>query len=139
MVAKRPKRSIAPPAVVADDHVRFSFEFYDTSDTRYCLSRATAEQVRRTLARLKEVNQNSVAELRQKSDVYHFHAVDWDRTAEPQGFPDSRLLALPSYQFALLGVNQQRARVYGVLHGNTFYIVWFDLDHAIWPSFKKHT
>lgn len=71
--------------------------------------------------------------------TYHFYPTDWQRTIEPRGFPDPRANALDPFHFALIGVNGQKARVYGALSGDTFFIVWFDLDHRIWPTFKKHT
>jgi hypothetical protein len=71
------------------------------------------------MARLKEVNENTFEELRRKGTVYHFHPIDWDKTTEPH-FPDERVGILPAFQFALLGVNNQKARVYGGLYGDTF-------------------
>lgn len=46
---------------------------------------------------------------------------------------------LEPFHFALLGVNGQLTRVFGAYSSGTFYIVWFDLDHMIWPSELKHT
>ncbi len=136
---RRSARPIPEPVPSTSVHLRFSFEFYDTSQDKYCLSHFTPDQVRETLARLKQVNENTLNELRQKKMVYHFHSVDWSTTTEPGGFPDRRLDELEPFQFALLNVNQQRARVYGAISGDTFFIVWFDLHHQITPSYKKHT
>ena len=30
-------------------------------------------------------------------------------------------------------------RLYGVLRGGVFYIIWWDRDHLVYPSRKKHT
>jgi len=105
----------------------------------YCLSRWTSEQIRDTLRRFKELNAKTYAEISQQRAVYHFHSVDWELTREKSGFPDQALATMEAFQFALLGVNGQLARVFGTFYQDTFYIVWFDLNHRIWPSEKKHT
>lgn len=30
-------------------------------------------------------------------------------------------------------------RLYGIVDGNEFHVVWWDPDHLVWPSSKKHT
>lgn len=32
-----------------------------------------------------------------------------------------------------------RPRLYGFLVGNIFHVVWWDPEHEVWPSQKKHT
>lgn len=32
-----------------------------------------------------------------------------------------------------------KARLYGALQGNVFYVLWWDPDHQVFPSRKKHT
>ena len=118
--------------------LRFSFEYYD-STSKYCLSSCTGEQVKKTLSRLKDINSKTLNELRRERWVYHFNEVIWENTKEKGGFPDSRLSKLPAFHFALLGVNQQLARVFGAYSQDTFYIVWFDLNHKIYPSPLKNT
>jgi hypothetical protein len=137
-VAKPGRKStpIPPPQPKRTHHLRFSFEFYDAGGARYCLSRFDSDQVRLALVRLKEVNQNTLQELQDKRRVLHFHDVRWEDTAEKKGFPVEVPDDLVPFQFALLGINNQRARVFGGLAASTltFYIVWFDLDHEVWPS-----
>jgi hypothetical protein len=135
----RNARPLPTPQVPLNLRLRFSFEHYDTTSDRYCLSRFSSDEVRSTLGRLSEVNKLTYNEIRQKGRVYHFHDVDWSRTSERGGFPNEALAGLEAFQFAILGVNNQRARVYGALYENTFYIVWFDRDHVITPSAKKGT
>lgn len=135
----RTARAISAPSPPPNLKLRFSFEFYDTEGTKYCLSLGTADQIRAALGRLKEVNQNTLNELLAKGTTYHFHPVDWSQTKEKAGFPDRRLDALEPYQFALLAVNGQKTRIYGALYENTFFIVWVDWHHVITPSRKKGT
>jgi len=71
--------------------------------------------------------------------VYHFAEVDWACTTERSGFPEDAANQMSAFHFALLGVNGQCARVYGAYSENTFYIVWFDRNHEIWPTPLRHT
>jgi hypothetical protein len=128
-----------PQPNLSQDKIRFSFEFYDTDRNDYCLSAWEQNQIRETLGRLKQVNTKSFQELNKDRRVMHFGEVDWGKTTEHRGFNNPTLALLPPFHFALLGVNGQKARVFGAYAGGVFYIVWFDLEHVIWPSFLKNT
>jgi hypothetical protein len=130
------KGTSAPLAVT---RLVFSFEFYDTTRPEYCLSSWNSSEILRTLACLKDLSTKTLAEILTQRRVYHFYETFWERTVEPRGFPDERANALDAFHFALIGVNEQRARVFGALSGHTFYIVWFDRDHLILPARLKHT
>jgi hypothetical protein len=123
-----------------DRELVFSFKFYDEdNDKKYCLSSFEKKQVRTALERLRELNRTSVKDLHAKRTFYNFHEVYWDQTTIKSGFRNSNLKELDPFQFSLAGVNGQKTRVFGAISGFTFYIVWFDLNHLIWPSFKKGT
>lgn len=119
--------------------IRFSFEHYDSDGDKYCLSKATQPQVKMALRRLKEISAMTHVEFRMQRTVFHAREVIWERTREPNGFPHDDLNHLEPFHFALLAVNGQKTRVFGAFDGETFYIVWFDLNHEIWPSALKHT
>ncbi len=127
-------------ATVLNTELLFSFKYYDEQDDKkYCLSNFDKEQVRATLERLREINKTTVNDLRQKRAFYHFHEVDWQSTTVKEGFTNISLRSLEPFQFSLKNVNGQKARIFGAMSQFTFYIVWFDLNHEIWPSFKRHT
>lgn len=133
-------QELGTPALPAGEKIKFSFEYYDTSDQPYCISEwQQKEQIKEALKRLKEINNKSFDELRRDRRVYHFEQVNWDKTTKKSGFPDSRANTLSAFHFSLLGVNGQKTRVFGAYYRDTFYIVWFDLNHEIWPSFLKNT
>ena len=119
--------------------IKFSFEYYDTVRPDYCISSWEEEKIKKALGRLKEVNAKSFNELRQDRRVYHFGEVDWIKTTEKGGFNNRGLANLSPFHFALLGVNGQLTRVYGAYSAGIFYIVWFDLEHKIWPTLLKNT
>jgi len=123
--------------IMTDEKIKFSFEFYDCSG-KYCLSTWDEDQVRRSLGILKDINTKSFNELVNQRSTYHFYQTDWSKCTE-RGFPDKRVSTLPSFHFSLVGVNNKKARVYGAYQAGIFYIVWFDLEHIIWPTEKRNT
>lgn len=123
----------------SDQKIKFSFEYYDLSREDYCLSGWQREQIKKTLGRLKDINTKSFQDLSKERFVYHFGEVDWSRTTEKNGFTDTRLKSMPAFHFSLLGVNNQKTRVFGAYSAGVFYIVWFDLNHQIWPSALRNT
>lgn len=123
----------------SNDKITFSFEYYDTGSIDYCISCWSKEQIKCTLVRLKDINTKSFLELGSGRKVYHFREVIWEKTTKPNGFPDKRIKDMPAFHFALLGVNKQLARVYAAFSAGVFYIVWFDLNHKIWPTNLKNT
>jgi len=120
------------------EKLTFSFEFYDKSG-KYCLSKFEKTDIPLTIERLQQLNEKTILEILRDKKVLHFHEVHWELTTEKKGFPFKKANEYDPFQFSLLGVNSQKARVYGAYGGGIFYIVWFDLEHQIWPSFKKHT
>ena len=124
--------------MTADDKLKFSFEFYDCSG-KYCISDWSREEIKKSLVRLKDINTKSFRELSKQRGVYHFGEVDWSQTIEKSGFPDKRVNDMYPFHFALLGVKNQLTRVFGAYSTGIFYIVWFDLEHIIWPTEKHNT
>jgi len=122
-----------PESDLPSKRIKFSFRYYDVTSDRYCLSCWPRQEIRKTLGRLREIGEKTYSEMCADGEVLHFHEVDWQQTTETRGFPDHDAGTMPPFQFALLGVNHQKARVFGALSGDTFYIVWFDKDHRVYP------
>jgi len=133
------KDNVPAPTFPENKKLKFSFEFYDKSSADYCLSGWNQKQIRDALLRLQDINTKTYNDLSRDRGIYHFGEVIWERTTKKLGFPNLALNNLPAFHFALLGVNGQKARVFGALSSDTFYIVWFDLNHEIWPVALKHT
>lgn len=121
------------------EKLRFSFEYYDTTCDDYCLSKWPPDKVRNAILKLQDICTKSFNQMRVERSVYHFGEVFWEKTNKPKGFPDPRVNLMSPFHFALIGVNGQLARVFGAYQAGTFYIVWFDLNHEIWPSLLRHT
>jgi hypothetical protein len=122
-----------PASSLPKQRIKFSFRYYDTTSDRYCLSCWEREEIKRALGRLREIGEKTYSDMCADREVLHFHDVNWQQTSEPGGFPDSDTRSMSPFQFALLGINRQRARVFGALSGDTFYIVWFDKNHRVCP------
>lgn len=124
-------------------NVNFSFQYYDTSDSnRFCLSQWSGDDVKTTLLRLKDICEKSFSEVVRQRQVYHFFPTDWSVSKIfPDGFPAAMagLNSLDPFHFMIVGLNNQRARVFGAVSGSTFYVVWFDYNHEIIPSNLKNT
>ncbi|KKQ36483.1 MAG: hypothetical protein US54_C0066G0007 [Candidatus Roizmanbacteria bacterium GW2011_GWA2_37_7] len=128
-----------PATLPANEKLKFSFEYYDKISDKYCLSSWQQREIRNALLRLQDICTKSYNDLARDRKVYHFYEVVWEKTIKKTGFPDKRLEKLSAFHFALLGINNQKARVFGAYSTGTFYIVWFDFNHEIWPVELKHT
>lgn len=137
-MANKHRAEIPEPKIEKGKKLTFSFEFYDKSK-KYCLGKFSQKDVSLAIERLQQLNAKTLLEIFRDKKVLHFHEVDWSKTIERNGFPYTIVNNMSPFQFSLNGINCQKARVYGAFKDGVFYIVWFDLEHEIWPSFKKHT
>ena len=138
MSFSNPKQIIEEKIDWGRKKIRFSFEFYDVGHSKYCFSNWSEKQILLTLKRLKDITTKSLLELKSQHS-YRFHEVYWNKTIHKTGFNNSSVNELPPFQFALIGVNGQLARVFGAYAEGVFYLVWFDLEHKIWPSPLRNT
>ena len=125
---------------IANKSLVFSFLYYDTSSTdngRYCISCWQKEDIKEALVRLQQISQTSVPELR-RAKSWHFTPIDWSKMKK-KSFPVRGMNLMENYHFALPGISKEGARVFGAISGSTFYIVWFDMHHEIWPVKLKNT
>ena len=138
-MAKKDRNFIPKAQIDSQKKLVFSFEYYDTCSDKYCLSKFNSSDISTVTKRLQQLNSKTLREIFSQGKVLHFHEVDWNKTIKKNGFPNSMANRMSPFQFSLNGINNQKARVYGAYGSEVFYIVWFDLNHEIWPSFKKNT
>jgi hypothetical protein len=86
------------------------------------------------MQRLRDLSTWTVQEFtgpRHKSIRNHPH--DWAQTARPRGFEhlNEHLRAYQGWQFQLS--SNEHGRVHGILIDNTFYVIWLDQDHKLYP------
>jgi len=61
------------------------------------------------------------------------HQHDWGRTSRRDGFANlnEQFRDYPGWQFCLSA--NERGRVHGIIVDDTFYVVWLDQDHRLYP------
>ena len=113
--------------------LRFSFSLFDGSDLEVCPEIFKDGYVRQLMERLKAISGWTVIDfVTPKGKAIRNHPIDWSETARPRGFqlPEQYDAYMP-YQFSLSA--NQWGRVHGLLIDDTFYIIWLDQDHRVYP------
>lgn len=61
------------------------------------------------------------------------HEHDWRKTARPGGFRhlNEHYRAYPGWQFCVSA--NEHGRVHGIIIDDTFFVIWLDQDHALYP------
>jgi hypothetical protein len=82
---------------------------------------------------LKNHSAGTVSELCEWNHERHSHAINFERTTEPEGFPHLDDQAQPEefWQFAI--APGKPWRVHGFFTSSTFQIVWLDPLHELDP------
>ncbi len=121
-------------AQVPDEYMRFSFRYFDGSDEEMCPRRFDEGYTRTLVERLRDISSMTIREfISTKGKALRAHTHDWSQTSRPNGFDhlNEQLRALPGWQFQLTA--NAHGRVHGFIIDNTFYVVWLDRDHALYP------
>jgi len=68
-----------------------------------------------------------------RSRTLRSHPIEWHNTSENGfGFPMEEQIVDVPYQFSLSA--NDKGRVHGFFILNTFYLVWLDKNHALYPD-----
>ena len=61
------------------------------------------------------------------------HQHDWAETARPDGFAhlNDHYAAYPGWQFCITA--NEYGRVHGIVIDDTFYVIWLDIGHRLYP------
>ncbi len=117
-----------------DPELRFSFKLFDDSDPELCPAVFRENYTQKLMLRLKDLSTWSVQQFTgpcNKSIRNHTH--DWATTSRPRGFKhlNEHLRAYPGWQFQLSA--NEHGRVHGIVIDDTFYVIWLDQDHKLYP------
>lgn len=120
---------------VADELLRFSFRYFQ-NDQELC-PRSFAENYTQKLAeRLKELSSWTVSRFTTRVETpVKNHKINWTDTARVEGFGGAlpqELRESDAWQFSV--TRNEHGRVHGFFIGNTFYIVWLDCNHRLYPA-----
>ncbi|MBZ5628113.1 MAG: hypothetical protein LAO06_04520 [Acidobacteriia bacterium] len=136
--APEPPTPAIPEIVVPAENrpLRFSFKHLDTANRKFQLADCNAEFFRALVERIRDYSSWTVDDFCDQNNNEHRHVIHFPDTTEPNGFaglgfdPD-QLEYHEAWQFELSPIEEWR--VHGILIDDTFYIIWLDADHNLYP------
>jgi hypothetical protein len=135
---KKPKSLLLPPAKELGGYtpLRFSFKHLDLyGKEKFSLTRCKDGYMEKLLCRLRDLCGLSVKDFRtNKSQSLKIHRITWSETSEVPGFSslNEQLRGAEAWQFEV--TKNEHGRVHGILLEDTFYIIWVDPDHCLYPA-----
>lgn len=129
-------KKISPhPRTFDTQELRFSFKLIDLcGNPKFSINTCGANYLDAMLQRFCAVSSMTVQEFRAcRSSALRSHPIRWQNTSEPNGFAhlNDQLQDEDAYQFELSA--NAHGRVHGLLLDNTFYVVWLDPNHNLYP------
>lgn len=117
-----------------DDSLILRFDQVDIGGP-WCLSRARAEHLTEILHAIKNFESMSVNEV-----FKGYPGKDYTSTDGMSKEARERLLMLnlDDQDISVLRLGG-KPRLFGFRHGRFFHVLWWDPEHEVWPSEKKHT
>lgn len=112
----------------------FSFKHLDLGNGKFSMEDCTSSFWRSLAIQLQRYSQLTVQDFLDMNNNDHRHMIDWSETTEPTGFAhlDTDQIGYSEpWQFGI----DSRGRVSGLLIEPTFYIIWLDPNHALYPRY----
>jgi hypothetical protein len=136
-------RVIPEPQAVPTDQLplKFSFKHLDLENEKFHWSKCSAEYFERLLKILQRLSTWKVEDFTDENNHDHRHRIYFPATSEPNGFQN--IPNVDSEQFGYedgwqLGVYPEvrwnRWRIHGILIDDTFFVVWLDQNHLLFPD-----
>ena len=126
--------------------LKFSFKHLDLENDKFHCSRCTAAFFQKLFETLRQFSTWRVEQFTDENNNEHRHWIDFPSTSEPQGFQnvpnvDAEQFGYEyGYQFGVYPeVAWNRWRAHGILIDDTFFLVWLDPDHLLFPETPKET
>jgi hypothetical protein len=133
---KLPGKIPAPPDLRTVG-LNFSFKHLDLDGNRaFSLDLCEDGYLRTLLERLRDISGKKIEEFRRERSL-GVHQIEWSRTSQPRGFAhlNQQLKGIPALEFRL-SVNKH-GRIHGFFIDETFFIVWLDPDHKLFPGKRR--
>lgn len=134
-VVKNGASGIKQPKLNQSQGISFSFKYYQDNHNKFSCIKKEVSYWLALLDRLKALSSLTAQEfLASRSSTLRCHPIKWEKTSEKSGFgmPNEQQLVDTPYQFSLSA--NEHGRVHGFLINETFYIVWLDPDHLLYPE-----
>jgi hypothetical protein len=123
--------------------VRFSFKYLDGDNSRFQILCCESEFFTALLRSLQLFSTWTVDIFMDQNNKQHRHTIDFGCTSEPNGFINA-----PNFDPEQLGIHEawqlsiypfvpyRSERVHGILIDDTFFVVWLDPRHILYPERK---
>jgi hypothetical protein len=128
-----------PEVVVPQEtrSLRFSFKHLDLTNEKFKVLDCCADFLRQLLERIKEYSNWTIDDFCDQNNNDHRHIINFPETSEPDGFVKSgmdqdQIAYHEAWQFEL--VRTEKWRTHGILIDDTFYVIWLDPDHRLYPT-----
>lgn len=118
-----------------DEKIRFSFEFFDSSDSEMCPGSFPEGYVHKLMERLRHLSLWKLSEFQSTSSrSIRTHTHEWSNTARPDGYAHltEQHRDYPGWQFCLSA--NEYGRVHGFMIDNIYYVIWLDVNHRLYPQ-----
>jgi len=115
-----------------NEKIIFSFRFLDFSNPAFNLGGICEKwypELFNMLSDVSKLNRNELIITHDK--VYRCHRHDWDSLDYTFNFDDEFLKQIDCRQ---IRIAKSKGGIHGILIGNTFYIVWIDPHHNLYPD-----
>lgn len=132
-IQKHPTKAVDPSGYL---HKNPSWEFnrIDYEHSAWSIKKCNFNEI--LLDKLVNFERQTWAEISIKGDKNNHHVNVSSFIKEAQ----SRLLELKIIEDELFSLRlSSRERLYGILKDGVYQIIWYDSEHKICPSHKKHT
>jgi len=117
----------------ATELINFSFKYLDNQHHKFTYGSHNGGYFVEVINRIKEICKLTKLELlANRSAALRAHPITWNSTSEERfGFPKEDEIVDTPYQFSI--ASNEHGRVHGFFIYNTFYVVWFDKNHQLYP------
>jgi hypothetical protein len=120
--------------------LRFSFKHLDLTNAKFHPSGCSVEYLIKLFEILQQFSNWRVSDFIDQNNKERRHIIDFEQTSEKDGFqniPDvdrEQFGSLEGWQFGVFFPGDwNRWRVHGILADDTFYVVWLDEKHLLYP------
>ena len=120
--------------------LRFSFKYLDLDHPKFSYSKCCTEYFVRLFQRMFRLSNGTVDDFIDQNNRDRRHIIDFSLTTEPDGFQhiykiDPEQLGFhEGWQFAVYPEDRGNIwRAHGILIDDTFFVVWLDQDHLLFP------
>ena len=144
MAKKRPKvrGSIPEPRIpISQSPLKFSFKHLHLEHGKFRGTLCTDTYFHRLFEALRLFSTWTVERFTDENNKEHRHRIDFPQTSEPDGFQnipnvDSEQFGYEDgFQFSVCPEDRgNRWRAHGILIDDTFFLVWLDPEHQLFPQ-----